>query len=438
MASDQPDWAAAARRVARPDWEGFARQLERNGGCVRPVRLRGSITSVDRATGEAQLVFSSTAFPGAVLLKACGCRRATRCPACSAVYKGDARVIVLAGLAGGKGVDPSVAERPAVFMTLTAPSFGAVHGLGRPCRTGSGSCRHGVARACGQSHEPGEDIVGSALCPDCYDYEGAVIWNARVSELWRRTGIAAFRQLAAQTDLPVRAAAKVLRMSFVRVVEFQRRGLVHVHAVMRVDAEEGADPGVIDLLAALGASVGAVEAPNPWRASQAIRWGAEHDLVPLSGGEHRKVAAYLAKYATKSTDDAGVLDRRLSEGSLEALVLPDHLRRMVETAWALGRQPSLADLRLQAWAHTLGFRGHWVTKSRKWSTTFGRLRAERYAWREARELGSAEVDDQRSEVLEIADWTYAGVGYADVGELLLAASRAATRSRERRTGWEER
>ncbi|WP_462203388.1 replication initiator [Frankia sp. CcWB3] len=48
-------------------------------------------------------------------------------PACSAVYKRDARRLVLAGLAGGKGVPETVTGHPAWFVTLTAPSFGPVH-----------------------------------------------------------------------------------------------------------------------------------------------------------------------------------------------------------------------------------------------------------------------------------------------------------------------
>ena len=58
---------------------------------------------------------------------ACGNRRETVCPACSAVYKRDARQLVRAGLVGGKGVPESVAAHPCVFATLTAPSFGPVH-----------------------------------------------------------------------------------------------------------------------------------------------------------------------------------------------------------------------------------------------------------------------------------------------------------------------
>lgn len=45
---------------------------------------------------------------------------------------------------------------------------------------------------------------------------------------------------------------------------------------------------------------------------------------------------------------------------------------MIRTAWILGARPELADLRLRAWAQMLGFRGHFSTKSRRYSTTLGR------------------------------------------------------------------
>lgn len=50
---------------------------------------------------------------------------------------------------------------------------------------------------------------------------------------------------------------------------------------------------------------------------------------------------------------------------------------MIRTAWTLGARPELADLRLRAWAHMLGFRGHFSTKSRRYSTTLGALRDAR-------------------------------------------------------------
>jgi hypothetical protein len=44
--------------------------------------------------------------------------------------------------------------------------------------------------------------------------------------------------------------------------------------------------------------------------------------------------------------------------------LTDHARRLIETCWQLGGRADLAELRLRQWAHMLGFRGHFATKSR--------------------------------------------------------------------------
>jgi hypothetical protein len=55
--------------------------------------------------------------------------------------------------------------------------------------------------------------------------------------------------------------------------------------------------------------------------------------------------------------------------------------RTIRTAWDLDARPELADLRLRAWAHMPGFRSHFSTKSRRYSTTLGALRDARADWR---------------------------------------------------------
>jgi hypothetical protein len=49
--------------------------------------------------------------------------------------------------------------------------------------------------------------VGQPICPDCFDYPAAVLWNACAPELWRRTCIAVRNQLAIQAGLPVRSSS---------------------------------------------------------------------------------------------------------------------------------------------------------------------------------------------------------------------------------------
>jgi hypothetical protein len=90
----------------------------------------------------------------------------------------------------------------------------------------------------------------------------------------------------------------------------------------------------------------------------------------------------------------------------------------------------------------LGFRGHWSTKSRRYSTTFTVLRRARVAFAKRRRArdgvpldawGRAE-DDQ---VVIVASWTYAGSEYATEGERWLALSAAARAREQRRIAREE-
>ena len=87
-------------------------------------------------------------------------------------------------------------------------------------------------------------LVGTPLCLDCYDYEGAVLQNAHTPELWRRTMIYTQRQLAAVLGRTQADADRAVRLSFCRVAEFQRRGVVHLHAVVRADGPDGSIPPV--------------------------------------------------------------------------------------------------------------------------------------------------------------------------------------------------
>ena len=95
--------------------------------CTRPVRLRGDIRHIDTVTGELVRTVPTIGMPDGVIYKPCGNRRVTVCPGCAETYRRDAYHIIRAGLTGGKGITPSVAAHPAVFITFTAPSFGPVH-----------------------------------------------------------------------------------------------------------------------------------------------------------------------------------------------------------------------------------------------------------------------------------------------------------------------
>jgi hypothetical protein len=175
-----------------------------------------------------------------------------------------------------------------------------------------------------------------------------------------------------------------VRVSYAKVAEFQKRGAIHFHAVIRLDAATACrcpecllpPPELFgaDLLEdALKAAVPAVRVPCPpvdGGPERYARWGNQLDVRNITAGDDQagelsaeQVAGYIAKHATKATESFGAgLDRRLAADDLEHLdLLPAHVAELVRAAWALGGRPELEGLRLRAWAHTLGFRGHWST-----------------------------------------------------------------------------
>lgn len=437
--------AADAEEFAR--WVSRARQAR---WCTHPVRLAGRTVKVDPMTGAVEALFSSETEADGVLLKACGQRRQTACEPCSVVYRGDAWHLIAAGLRGGKGVPRDVAAHPIVFLTLTAPTFGLVHsrreqgGQPRACRPrGQGCCPHGCRRQCVVVHGPEDEALGDPLCPGCFDYPKAVLWNALAGELWRRTTIGAWRELAAVAGSSPRQLATVARLSFAKVVEYQRRGVVHFHAVVRLDGAGDncppppvhLDSGILQAALLRAAPKVAVSYPATAGVHGQARWGLElHVAVMGKGTVSGAVAAYIAKYSTKSTDPLGQLDHRLKESDLGHLDVRPHLARMVKAAWELGGRRELADLRLRHWAHTLGFRGHWLTKSRRYSTTFAALRSARETWREAGRTGTA---GKNNEVV-VKEWQFRGRGWTSRGDAWLAETGRRNAAEDRRLAREAR
>jgi hypothetical protein len=213
-------------------YERWAELVAQAGYCHHPIRLAGRVEHADQITGEVRTVYDSNREPDGLLLKACGTRRESRCPSCAATYRADAYQLLAAGLKGGKGVPESVAAHPRLFVTFTAPSFGRVHtreAKGRlvlPChpyRRGA-RCPHGLRAGCWHRHDEDDPRLGEPLCGACYDAEAQVLWNALAPELWRRTTIALHRALAREVGVGEVGLRRLVRISYAKVAEFQRRG----------------------------------------------------------------------------------------------------------------------------------------------------------------------------------------------------------------------
>jgi excisionase family DNA binding protein len=152
----------------------------------------------------------------------------------------DAWTVVSTGLNGGRGVPESVSDHPRLFVTLTAPSFGAVH-----ARRKDGSCqplprrvcRRRNSISCAHRHNENDLQVGSPLCAQCFDYRRAVLWNAESSQLWNLT----FEQIP-RAFTSVNEAARVVGVSrsyayelvtygLLRSVRLGRRVLIPISAI---------------------------------------------------------------------------------------------------------------------------------------------------------------------------------------------------------------
>jgi hypothetical protein len=386
---------------AGPGHDRWAEQVAATGYCVHPVRLRGRVEHADAATGELRTVYSTDREPDATLLKACGNRRASVCPSCSATYQADQFHLLAAGLRGGKGIPETVSGHPRLFVTFTAPSFGQVHSrraqglLVHPChpyRQGQ-RCPHGRRAGCWQRHNADDPRLGEPLCPRCYQAGAQVLWNALAGRLWSRTTIYVYRALAQLVGLTEGELRRLVRVSFAKVAEYQKRGAVHFHAIIRLDAATdcGCPACVVPpagftaelLEAAVRRAAEAVAVSCRLDEDQGVtliaRWGEQLDIRHITETDDDKeltaeqVAGYVAKYATKSTEALGVtLSHRIGEAELEELDVPAHVAELIRARFELGARPSLAGLRLRAWAHMLGFGGHFSTKSRRYSTTLGR------------------------------------------------------------------
>ena len=82
--------------------------------------------------------------------------------------------------------------------------------------------------------------------------------------------------------------------------------------------------------------------------------------------------------------------------------------------------PDLEDLRTAEWAHMLGFRGHFSTKSRSYSTTLGALRAARADFQRAEHADQLPAGDT---VLIVGDWHFVGMGHLDDLAAIIADTR---------------
>jgi hypothetical protein len=298
-------------------------------------------------------------------------------------------------------------------------------------------CRHGVPMRCTTRHKAGDSTLGQPLCLDCYDHHAQVVWNHQAPELWRRT----IQEVDRDLQRLGRHLGVDVRRRYVKVYEFQVRGVVHYHALIRLDgynpdcpnAIVPADPQVTrtmlaDLVTdafrrtAFTTPAHPANSDRGWR----IAWGdkgldLQHVNAPGGDVNLAEVAGYVAKYTTKSTEVTGQTLHRVDELTIDIHATPHtHTGRLIRACWDLGSHDGWT--RLRRWAHQYGYGGHITTKSRAFSVTLGFIRHQRTIWRRTQGQPHTWDDEQTDRV--IYRLGYHATGWITTGDAQLANTAA--------------
>jgi hypothetical protein len=110
--------------------------------------------------------------------------------------------------------------------------------------------------------------------------------------------------------------------------------------------------------------------------------------------------------------------------------------RLIRAAWRLRSHNHPDFLALRRWAHMLGYRGHFATKSRRYSTTLRALRRARADYRR-RQLADPTGGPGGQAVVTVTALQWAGAGWRSSGDALLALSAAARARDYERAGDDE-
>jgi hypothetical protein len=108
-----------------------------------------------------------------------------------------------------------------------------------------------------------------------------------------------------------------------------------------------------------------------------------------------------------------------------------HQGRLIRAAWRLGSHDHPDFAALRRWAHMLGYRGHFATKSRRYSTTLRALRAARADYRRRHHPATSGYGDDGQALITITTLQWAGRGWRTSGDALLCPIRSRPRPRAR-------
>ena len=357
------------------------------GGCADPIHLVGQSTMIDAATGEVLNRYDTEDEPNRRLLVACRNRRASRCAPCAEVYRADTYQLIRAGLAGGKSVPDTRGRPPPGLRHPDRPQ------LRRRPPPGRQPGRHGAALPSRRRLQPTpprrRPLPGPGRRPrhatTTPGRSSGTPWPACCGIAPPPSSSATWPDSSASPKSEFRRQARV---SYGKVAEFQARGLVHFHVIIRLDGPDGPDQPppegltVEVLTAAIEAAArqAVVTSPDtpatgghaPGALGRAARHPTHHRrrTPAKANSPTRKWPATWRKYATKAAETTGTLDRPVvcwrckgtghdPEGTglckgchgratrhddVHHLVDNPHAQAMISACWTLGARPELEQL----------------------------------------------------------------------------------------------
>ena len=195
----------------------------------------------------------------------CGSRVKSRCPSCAELYRLDWAAIARSGV-----FDGPVELYKFYLLTLTAPSFGQVHRVPRPGKNVGGVCGCGLLHS---SEDAG--LRGVPLHPASYDYAGQAAWNRDAGLLWDRTR----RRIRDRWD----------SLEYFIVREWQDRGVLHVHVLVRIARSEAPAADVLCEAARTAVAASKVD-------GALVEWGVQAKCDAFrANGDGAKTIWYLSK-----------------------------------------------------------------------------------------------------------------------------------------------
>ena len=283
---------------------------------------------------------------GEIVLGRCHATTMDLCPGCASLYRADAKAIIRSGVIQHLEVDD-----PVTFATLTPPGLwvpdtpeelrkthryyphywelratgnGGVKRLRKEAsRAVCGTCTAWARAARPEGtkvsdvppvrHGPDDPLGGLPVYLETFDYQAAVEWNHQFGELWHRTITYLRRSYG-------------LEIQYVKVAEWSRRGVPHLHALLTVALT---NEQLLEVIGAVNRSFG----------DRAQGWGDIVDVQALTiKGEPDgslnvgRITSYLAKYLTK-TSGGGLPNTAAGNRHAER-----HLARLAWAAYDLARQ----------------------------------------------------------------------------------------------------